>query len=626
VPGLDATEAPHLDFPSKLKQGAEGGLPLLEQEQSEIDSSHSARDWQVEASTMEVLASVLAMLPNMEIATKPIGLGISLHWGSQQLWSGLTATGRYIQSLSSKDTYDASHFGKMAAHIHEQERRVAEINQVGRDIVQINKQLTAAFIREQIAYQELQNHDQQIENAQQIADFLHDKYTNQELYTWMQGQISSIYFQCYQMAFDLARTTERAFRFECGLTTSNFIQFGYWDSLRKGLLAGEQLHLALRQMERAYLDQHKRDYEITKNVSLMLTDPLALMTLKTTGHCEVFLPEALFDADYPGHYMRRIKSVNLTIPCVVGPYTSINCTLTLLSNKTRIKSEVGAGYAEDLENEDLRFVTNFAAMQSIATSHAQNDSGLFELNFHDERYLPFEGAGVISRWRIDLPKENNAFDLNSLTDVVLQLKYTAWGGGEVLGRQAMKALQDALGDVEGQPQARVFSAKHEFPSEWHRFLRPTDPAAGQQTIQFDLGYERFPFQFRGKQLLVSQVELFLKFKDELDDVADSGKTYAQDYAAGTALIALLTPDEGAALEAKLSSVPSVFGGTPHALVPLDWSPPGKLSLTVSEAAVRLIAAPLFEPVPPVTGHTRLKADALEDMFVAVHFTVSDRAG
>jgi hypothetical protein len=30
--------------------------------------------------------------------------------------------------------------------------------------------------------------------------------------------------------------------------------------------------------------------------------------------------------------------------------------------------------------------------QSIATSNAQNDDGMFELNFRDERYLPFEGA------------------------------------------------------------------------------------------------------------------------------------------------------------------------------------------------------------------------------------------
>src|SRR2546429_9789027 len=91
-------------------------------------------------------------------------------------------------------------------------------------------------------------------------------------------------------------------------------------------------------MDPAYLDKNKREYEITKHVSLVLHNPLALIRLKETGQCEIDLPEALFDADYPGHYMRRLKSVSLTLPSVVGPYTSINCTLTLLRNKTRMKS------------------------------------------------------------------------------------------------------------------------------------------------------------------------------------------------------------------------------------------------------------------------------------------------
>jgi hypothetical protein len=81
------------------------------------------------------------------------------------------------------------------------------------------------------------------------------------------------------------------------------------------------LYYDLKRMEMAYLDNNKREYEITRNISLVLHDPLALITLKETGLCEISLPEFLFDADYPGHYMRRIKSVSLTIPCVVGPYT-----------------------------------------------------------------------------------------------------------------------------------------------------------------------------------------------------------------------------------------------------------------------------------------------------------------
>jgi hypothetical protein len=42
---------------------------------------------------------------------------------------------------------------------------------------------------------------------------------------------------------------------------------------------------------------------------------------------------------------------------------------------------------------------------SIAASTA-HDSGVFELNFRDERYLPFEGAGAInSTWTLDLPSQ-----------------------------------------------------------------------------------------------------------------------------------------------------------------------------------------------------------------------------
>jgi hypothetical protein len=100
-------------------------------------------------------------------------------------------------------------------------------------------------------------------------------------------------------AYDMAKRAERAFRFERGLTTSGFINFGYWDSLRRGLLSGEQLYLDLKRLEMAYLDQNARDYEITKHVSLVLHDPIALITLKQTGRCEVDLPESLFDSDYP---------------------------------------------------------------------------------------------------------------------------------------------------------------------------------------------------------------------------------------------------------------------------------------------------------------------------------------
>ena len=99
-------------------------------------------------------------------------------------------------------------------------------------------------------------------------------------------------------------------------------------------------------MEADYMEKNKREYEMTKNVSLMLLNPVALVALKETGVCEVSLPESLFDSDYPGQYMRRIKNVSITIPCVTGPYTSINWTVTLLSNKTRVQNSAQGDYPE----------------------------------------------------------------------------------------------------------------------------------------------------------------------------------------------------------------------------------------------------------------------------------------
>jgi hypothetical protein len=150
-------------------------------------------------------------------------------------------------------------------------------------------------------------------------------------------------------------------------------------------------------------------------------------------------------------------------------------------------------YPENLDEEDGRFVTNFVSLQSIATSHAQNDSGLFELNFRDDRYLPFEGAGAISRWRIEMDKELAAFDFNSISDVVLHLKYTAREGGELLKSKAKDTLRKALADLELYPQSRAFSFQHEFPNEWVQLKQ------GKEVLLKNL-QDRLPFFAQGRKI------------------------------------------------------------------------------------------------------------------------------
>ncbi|MGH9960056.1 MAG: hypothetical protein ACREBC_23525 [Pyrinomonadaceae bacterium] len=63
--------------------------------------------------------------------------------------------------------------------------------------------------------------------------------------------------------------------------------------------------------------------------------------------------------DGPGHYFRRIKSLAVSIPCVVGPYTSVNCTLTLLKSAIRKNSLVREGSYVREGAEDDRFSDHF---------------------------------------------------------------------------------------------------------------------------------------------------------------------------------------------------------------------------------------------------------------------------
>ena len=114
-----------------------------------------------------------------------------------------------------------------------------------------------------------------------------------------------------------------------------------------------------------------------------------------------------------------------------------------------MQSSLDGRYERKEDGDDPRFREELGAVQSIVTSSGRNDAGLFQVNFHDDRYLPFEGAGAISSWKLELAKERNPDlgtlepesgtrkpDLGTLKDLVLHIKYTALDGGEALKQAA----------------------------------------------------------------------------------------------------------------------------------------------------------------------------------------------
>ena len=476
-------------------------LGLTQPEYDQISYSEDALRYGTVAGIHSVVSGILYAIPGTQAGT-PF---LSEHFGGLNLGSVVSAAGSFWSIMERNSTHQASRSASIGQYQRRQDDWVFQSRMALRDVQQIRKQLIAAQIRLDISEKELENHKRQIENAQESDRFMREKYTNRDLYQWMTQQISTVYFQTYQLAYDLAKRAERCFRFELGLTQSNYIRFGYWDTLKKGLTAGERLALDLKRMDAAYLDQNRREFEITKHISLMQLDPGALVALRELGGCEFAIPEVLFDLDFPGHYFRRLKSVALSIPCVVGSFAGVPATLKLVKSTIRTQNTLDSGYPPQ-GTDDARFLDILSGIQTVATSSGQSDPGLFESNLRDERFLPFEGMGAISTWRIELPADFRAFDYESITDVVLHLRYTARDGGDDLKSGAIANLKSGLNSIRRMSQAqgltRMFSLKSDFPSEWYRLTNPPN-ATADGTSELILARNRFPYLFSGNQITLT---------------------------------------------------------------------------------------------------------------------------
>lgn len=241
---------------------------------------------------------------------------------------------------------------------------------------------------------------------------------------------------------------------------------------------------AIRDVRKSQIDEAK------SNIAALIESRKATDTRKT-----------FFDMDMPGHLFRRIKSVSVTIPCVTGPFTTVHCKLALLASSYRRSSDLNDGYVRKPAGEvDARFIDDRKINEAIVTSTGQNDAGVFELNLRDERYMPFEGAGVISQWRFELPTDFKTFDYATISDVVLHVRYTARDGGEALRAAATDSVETLLGSDES-PLFRLISVRHDFPAEWHALVS-SGPASTSRAVTIDLSAARFPFFTHGRQITI----------------------------------------------------------------------------------------------------------------------------
>ncbi|MFD7712868.1 hypothetical protein [Streptomyces sp. NPDC059786] len=544
--------------------GDSGGKVVSSHEKGEIAKLAEARKLNEGAAGKERIGAGLSLLPELGVAFEFWGIGGNLSFGGSALSRAMSFWANFARADAEQRTYESGTTARVGGYGRREQDWAFQSNLAAGEIAQVFKQLRAAELRQAVAEQELKNHRKQMEHAAEIERFLNEegtqkagKKTNKALYTWMKREVRGLYAQCFQFAFDAAKRAERALHHELGSRDVTYLQAGYLAG-KEGLLAGERLYLDVKRMEIAYHELNQREYEMTKHVSLLQVAPLALLSLRHTGRCTVTLPESLFDMDGPGQYFRRMKSVAVSIPCVTGPYASVNCTLSLLKSGIRTTPVLRDGRYAREDAEDDRFEDYLGSLQSITTSSAQNDGGLFERNLHDERYLPFENAGAISEWQLELPGNPGKgdpvqFDYETISDVILHIRYTAREGGALLRQAAMADLTTLIDDARAAGSVRLFSVRDEFPNEWAKFRAQAPGANRRFALELELRDEHYPFWSKGRLTSVTRVDLFarsvkatvpasINVFDQADrsDAATKQDTLAKDVTLGNLLVGKFT--------------------------------------------------------------------------------------
>jgi len=412
---------------------------LSDYEQTSLSATDAALAFNILGSISKTAATIAYAVPQ-------VGSPFAMTYGGVQLGSAVNAASGVFEIGAEISNYIAQRASTMGGYARRPQDWTLQQQIAQTDVDSIAEQLASANSQLQSAQQDLAVQKKSIAQNEAVEAYLSGKFTNQALYQWMAGRLSAFYFQTYSLALDLARQAQTAYQFETD-TDRTFISFDYWDSLHKGLTAGEGLRLALNRMDASYLTGDTRRFEIEKTVSLAMLAPDQLLALKTTGECTFSLTEALFDYDYPGQYARKIKTISISIPAVVGPYQNIKAILTQTKNSVATAPEISVVkylLTPSGEPPATGLRQDWAPNQSIAISRGMDNTGLFQLDFHDPRYLPFENTGAVSDWTLSMPLNTNRFDFEQLSDVVITVRYTSLYDGQLATKVRQALAQHPL--------------------------------------------------------------------------------------------------------------------------------------------------------------------------------------
>jgi hypothetical protein len=488
----------------QVTQAQDGvALAQLQAGRAEIEASH----WDSLIST-GISANEQA---NLDSLTAQAGLQIAAGF-TYQIAAGLSiaapasVAGNLASELSSFAAAagaSASLYSARASYERRAEEWAFQRDLANQDVQIGQQQVIVARDQVQVATQEQTIAQIQSDQAQSVVTFLSNKFTNTELYDWMSGVLQRVYAFFLQQATAVAKLAENQLAFERQEAPAGYIQADYWTERaleggaaqsnggtppdRKGLTGSARLLQDIYQLDQYAFETDRRKLQLTKTISLSQLDPFAFQQFTETGVLRFSTPMELFDWDFPGHYLRLIKRVRVSVVALIPPTQGIHATLS-----TTATTRVVTG------KDRFQPVVVRREPQSVALSSPTNASGVFELDPQSELLLPFEGLGVDAAWEFRMPRAANRFDYSTIADVLLTIDYTALESF-TYRQQVTRSLRNSFS------ADRPYSFRFQLADAWYDLHNP-DQTTTPMTVRFRTMAEDFPSNI--EDIRIQQVVLY----------------------------------------------------------------------------------------------------------------------
>jgi hypothetical protein len=345
----------------------------------------------------------------------------------------------------------------------------------------------------------------QASQAGAILQTLQDQVTGPAMYSWLVQVLGGVYRFFLQQATAVAQLAQAQLAFDRAEPPQTFIRADYWQppaalvtvgtpANTYGLTGAEQLSEDLTTLNNYALSSDQRTLNISQTFSLSQVMPQEFLDFRNTGQLTFQTPMSWFHADFPGHYLRLIRQVSLTIVALVPPSRGIRATLA--SNGISTVTTAGPyGFSD---------VTLQRQPGQIAVTATSAATGVFTTDLQPDMLLPFEGNGVATTWSLSLPPAANPFDFSSINDVMLTIDYTALADDSYrdLVIRSLNANRNRSGDC-------LFSLATGYPDQWYQLTNPDPDADPTQPVTVTITLRDTDFPLNVTELTTQAITMQL---------------------------------------------------------------------------------------------------------------------